>query len=242
MPKAVVIEFTFNTPSTDWQIVTNNSHGNTVRSSFLAFAESGWTCDVRLANYGTIYAFYDYVARLNETPYDLAICSWVVDSYYIANLEKIATEYGIPLFMPRTNLSKPTNTDRDLSKKICFVGSLSQVQAWRNNTYDIASNLSGSNQNATSYTTAVVAGKSTKLINAGFTFQEVYDAINEQASNFPEWNAVDGFGQAPIEYAISIPTPEPEPEPPPSPEPEPEPPFIPTIILQPKTQVWISRN
>jgi len=228
MPKAVVIEFIFNTPLKDWNIVANNSHGNTVKSTFLNFAGSEWDCDVRLANYGTIYALYDYVARLNETPYDLAICSWRVDDYFLTNLQKIVTDYGIPLFMPA---SSSVNLSEKQDRPIVFVGANDESINYRLDTWDIATNLSSPNSGYTSYTTAVVAGKSTLLLDAGFTALEVVASVREQSLNYPTWDNLIGYGKAPELFDSSI-VPTPAPEPDPIPDPIPEPPYIPNSTLK----------
>lgn len=232
MPKAVVIELIFNTPLNDWQIVTNNSHGNTVRSTFLAFAESGWTCDVRLANYSNQnYGAYDYVSKLASTPYDLVICSWRLNEYFLPSFEAISA----PVFIV-SETRTPYISGTKIYSPIIFVGADENFKSRRIDTWDIATNLSGSNQNAPSYANAVVAGKCTKLLLEGFNTNQIKNAVQEQAISFPEWTEFLGYGKAPSVYNTVLPEPLPEPEPPIDPPPEPIPPYIPTLEpLFPKT-------
>jgi hypothetical protein len=212
--KAVVIEFYWGSPSKDWVIVTNNSHGNTVKSSFLAYAGEGWTCDVRGVNFGLIFGEYDYVSKLQEIPYDIVICSWRVDSYFYRHLDKIVTELAIPVFMPSSALAFNPQTHYT-GYGIIFVGSSTTYPSGRLETWDTASNLTGPDTDYTSYTTAVVAGKSTVLVEAGFTGFEVKRAVQEQSSQYPTWDSQNGYGEAPALYTptlIAPPVP-PEPEP-----------------------------
>ena len=232
MYKALVIEFSIGAPNPeiDWIIITNNSHGNTVRNTFLSFAQSGWSCDVRQVRDND--GFYDYVSKLQETPYDLIICSYILDVNWTNSLDKIGTDLGIPLFMPMPN-SGDLNTNSFRRFNCLHVGSEFSGTSIRADTWDIATNLNAPNNNFTSYTNAVVAGKATKLIDAGFTYLELYEAIREQSSQFPDWDNRNGYGKAPESFSITLPTPiEPIPEPDPIPDPIPEPPYIPNSTLK----------
>jgi hypothetical protein len=229
MPRALVIELTNNQPQLDWHLTTASSHGNTVRATFLHFAESGWTCDVRLANYSNQnYGFYDYVSKLTETPYDLVICSWRMDEYYLPSFARIVNELGVPTFLV-TETRNPYISGSKINTPIVFVGANENFKSRRIDTWDIATNLSGNSQNYPSYANGVIAGKSTKLIDNGFSAVEIKEVIQEQAQDYPEWTEFLGYGQAPESYELITPEPEPEPpEPEPEPEPTPEPPFIPS--------------
>jgi len=198
MPKAVVIEFALSAVES-WTLVTNNSHGNTVKSTFLAFAPSGWTCDVYSANSAQ-------TARNNVLSglFDLAICSYVADYSIVNTLDPISSVEGIPLFMPMPNTNGIQNRDAFNRASFVFVGA-NPAQAGegvRIDTWDIASNLSASSQNLTSFTTAAVAGKAASLLDAGLSAGQIYKAIRQQASNYPNWTNADGFGQAPTAYTV----------------------------------------
>ena len=242
MPKAVVIELTFNTPILNWQITTSTAHGNIVRSSFLSFAQSGWECDVRFASYESeIYGFYDYVEKLQETPYDLVVCSWRLDEYHLPSFARIVNELSIPTFLA-TDTRTPYISGGKINSPIVFVGSNENFRSRRIDTWDVATNLIGSSQNFPSYANGVVAGKATKLIDNGFSATQIKEAVQEQAQDYPNWNELFGYGKAPSSYELVTPEPIiPEIETPSEQLPEQITPFIPSVIQNPKTQIYAFR-
>jgi hypothetical protein len=202
MPTALIIELdaNYSVPT----IVTNSTHGNTVKSTFLYYAPVGWDAVVVACPLAFGVPAYEYV-EANADLYDLCICSYYTDIYYAQNFDKIPRLLGLPMFMPMQN-NQTTDSVYYQKSNIIYVGAGSTVnvqgRGQRIDTFDIASNLSGGNQTLTSYTTAVVAGKAALLVDAGQTAGQVYKTVREQSANFPAWNNVDGFGKAPTAYTV----------------------------------------
>lgn len=200
MPKAVIIEFTGASSVT---IVTNNGHGNTVKSAFLFEAPAGWDADVISCPNDFGVKAYEWIEARTAT-YTLAICSNVIDVFYTRNIEKIQRVLGIPLFLSLDNSGSTSIYEQGTNAVYSGAGTESNVAetSFRNMTFDSATNLAPASQNLTSYTNAVIAGKCAPLVDAGLTAAQIWQTVRQQAASYPTWTAQNGYGKAPTAYTV----------------------------------------
>jgi hypothetical protein len=202
MPTCIIIEIdeTQSVPT----IVTNNSHGNTVKSAFEFVMPVGWSTVIVATPYSLGVPIYEWLeARPDD--YQLAICSYTMDGNGIRNFEKIPRVLGIPLFMPVSNDDDESGTSFTKSNIVfCGAGNTEPVNAVsrRIDTWDFASNLSSPNNLFTSFCTPVVAGKAAALVDAGLTPAQILKTVRMQATDYPTWDNQNGFGKAPASYTV----------------------------------------